>query len=225
MGPASRHSDIASRSFDFDRQPPITPTDGGRLDATLANVPHGLCMFDAERRLVLSNSRYGEMYRLPPDLLVPGTPLERIIAYRQQIGNAPVDFPGYATHEGIQFKQEGNSLFQFKLQDGRTIRVNHLKLDDGGYVATHEDITDAVRSEDRFRSIFDAVSEGIFIIDAADGTFIEVNQPGCIMLGYSASELNGRDIEVLSSGIAPYARDEMASWIKRAAATGQPQRF
>jgi PAS domain-containing protein len=117
-----------------------------RLDAALANMPHGLCMFDADRRLVLNNSRYAEMYSLPPNLLVPGTSLESIIAYRNQIGNAPLDFPGYASHDGIEFKQEGNSLFEFMLEDGRTIRVNHLVLKDGGYVATHEDITKAVLS-------------------------------------------------------------------------------
>ena len=61
-----------------------------RLGAALANVPHGLCMFDADRCLILSNARYGEMYKLPPDLLVAGTPLAEIIAYRRQFGNAPL---------------------------------------------------------------------------------------------------------------------------------------
>ena len=161
----------------YDQQTPLRHVEDERLDAALANVPHGLCMFDADRRLRLSNSRYGEMYSLPPELLLPGTPLARIVAYRDRIGNAPVNFPAYASHDGINFRKEGNSLFEFRLQDGRTIRINHLVLKGGGYVATHEDVTDAVRSEARFRSIFDAVSEGIFILDAASATFIEVNKP------------------------------------------------
>ena len=156
---------------------------------------------------------------------MPGTPLEDILEYRRAIGNAPVDFPGYASHQGIQFKREGNSLFEFKLEDGRTIRVNHLVLKDGGYVATHEDVTAAVRSEDRFRSIFNSISEGIFILDAATGTFIEVNQPGCLMLGRKADELIGRDFEALSSGVPPYTLVEASQWMKKAAASGQPQRF
>ena len=183
-------------------------------------------MFDADKCLLLSNARYGEMYRLPPELLAPGTPLAEIIAYRREIGNAPLDFPSYATHDGIDFNKEGNSLFEFMLQDGRTIRINHRVLKSGGYVATHEDVTDAVRSEDRFRSIFNAVSEGIFILDATTATFIEVNQPGCLMLGYAAEELIGKDIAALSSNVAPFTRAGLVAWITKAAvATGEPQRF
>jgi PAS domain S-box-containing protein len=207
-------------------QPAAGPVDDERFDATLANVPHGLCMFDADKRLVLSNARYGEMYRLPPELLVPGTPLAKIIAYRREIGNAPVNFPSYATHDGIDFNKEGNSLFEFMLADGRTIRINHRVLRNGGYIATHEDVTAAIHSADRFRSIFNAVSEGIFILDAATATFIEVNEPGCLMLGYAAEELIGRDIAALSSDPAPFAREGLVAWLaKAAAATGEAQRF
>jgi PAS domain S-box-containing protein len=202
-----------------------TPAQDWRLDAALANMPHGLCIFDADRRLTLCNSRYAEMYRLPPELLVPGTALESIIAYRHKIGNGPVDFPNYASHDGIEFKQEGNSIFHIRLEDGRTIRLNHLVLKGGGYVATHEDITETVRSEERFRSIFDAVSEGIFILDPTTRTILEVNEPGSLMLGCSAEELVGREMQALSSGVPPYTQNEAAEWIARAAASGRPQRF
>jgi diguanylate cyclase (GGDEF)-like protein len=120
-----------------------------RLDAALTNMPHGLCMFDADKRLVLSNSRYAEMYNLPPALVVPGTPLQDIIEYRQQIGNAPRNFPNYVTHDGVEFRVGNNSLFEFALEDGRKVRLNHLALRGGGYVATHEDVTEAMRAETR----------------------------------------------------------------------------
>jgi PAS domain S-box-containing protein len=216
------------RGGSYDRatkQPRVGHVEGERLHATLANVPHGLCMFDAHRRLVLSNSRYAEMYSLPAELLVPGTSLATIVAYRARIGNAPANFPGYVTHEGIEFNREGNSLFEFMLQDGRTIRINHLALNDGGYIATHEDVTEAVRSEARFHSIFDAVSEGIFILDAATASLTGANQAGCAMLGYLPGELSGRDVEVLASGAGAYTREALVEWIKRALASGQPQRF
>src|SRR5258707_9354759 len=90
-------------SPDLERQPPVGRVEDERFGAALANVPSGLCMFDADKRLIVSNARYGEMYNLPPDFLVPGTSLAKIIAYRQAIGNAPADFPSYATHDGIDF--------------------------------------------------------------------------------------------------------------------------
>jgi signal transduction histidine kinase len=113
------------------------------LQGMLVNMPHGLCIFDSEKRLVLSNARYAEMYNLPPNVVRPGATLQSIIDYRHQIGNAPKDFPNYVTHEGLAWKEEGNNVFEFALEDGRAIRVNHLALIGGGYVATHEDMTNA----------------------------------------------------------------------------------
>jgi PAS domain S-box-containing protein len=80
-------------------------------------------------------------------------------------------------------------------------------------------------SEDRFRSIFGAISEGIFILDAATGIFIDVNGPGALMFGYTPDELVGRDIQALSfSDEAPYTQREAADWIDKTA-SGHMQRF
>ena len=120
-----------------------------QLNAALANMPHGLCMFDANNRLVLCNSRYAELYKLPPHLVRPGTPLEDIVGYRHRIGNAPLDFPNYVTHEGLGFEFGSNSVFEIALEDGRTVRLNHLALRGGGYVATHEDVSENTRAKKR----------------------------------------------------------------------------
>jgi signal transduction histidine kinase len=113
-----------------------------RLQGMLANTPHGLCMFDADKCLVLCNARYAELYALPPSLLRPGTPLQKIVDYRQEVGTAPRNFPNYVTHDGVSWKKDGNSVFDVALEDGRTIRLNHLALAGGGYVATHEDMSE-----------------------------------------------------------------------------------
>jgi diguanylate cyclase (GGDEF)-like protein len=120
-----------------------------RLKAALASVPHGICMFDGEKRLVFSNVRYAEMYRLPLHLVTPGTPLQSIFDYRLSIGNAPQDFPNYVTHHGLDSTTGGTLMFEFPLADGRTIRINHLSVEGGSYIASHEDISDAVDAERR----------------------------------------------------------------------------
>ncbi|MGH6922587.1 MAG: putative bifunctional diguanylate cyclase/phosphodiesterase [Propylenella sp.] len=124
-----------------------------RLEATLTNMPHGLCMFDAEKRLVMCNARYAELYGLPPHIAKSGTSLQAIIDYRRSLGNAPLEFPNYATHDGIDFTEGNNNIFEFKLEDGRTIRINHLPLSGGGYVATHEDVSEAVRAQSRLKHL------------------------------------------------------------------------
>jgi len=44
--------------------------------AAAANTPVGLCMFDAERRLVFCNQACADLYYLPEALTRPGTPWE-----------------------------------------------------------------------------------------------------------------------------------------------------
>lgn len=80
-------------------------------------------------------------------------------------------------------------------------------------------------SEDRFRSIIGAISEGIFILDAATGVFTEVNEPGSAMFGYAPDELIGADLRTISSGAEPFTEAEAAVWIDKAEAAGSPQRF
>ena len=80
-------------------------------------------------------------------------------------------------------------------------------------------------SEDRFRSIVGAISEGIFIVDTATKTFVEVNEPGSAMFGYAPGELIGGTLQTLSAGEDERAEAEAAARIERAQASGAPQRF
>ena len=123
-----------------------------RLEGMLANTPHGLCMFDADKCLVVCNARYAELYNLPPSIVRPGTPLQEIVDYREQVGTSPKNFPNYVTHDGVAWKKGGNSVFEVALEDGRTIRLNHLALAGGGYVATHEDMSEVELAASKARA-------------------------------------------------------------------------
>ena len=79
-------------------------------------------------------------------------------------------------------------------------------------------------SEDRFRSIVSAISEGIFIADAETGAFVEVNPPGGDMFGYDRRELLGQGLGALSSGETPFTAAEAVQRFRHASA-GAPQRF
>lgn len=70
----------------------------------------------------------------------------------------------------------------------------------GAVTALHE-------SNNRFRVIFDAVIDGIFLTDPATSRVIEVNAAGCTMFGYDKAELIGLDIAMLSSGIHPFTQE------------------
>ena len=114
-----------------------------RLEAAVAHMAEGLCMFDADRRLVISNRAYAEIYGLPPELVAPGTNHADIVAYRLAHGMEPFE-PGndfQKRHEVLinQFKPASEIV---QLRNGRIIRIAHQSLPIGGWVATHLDITE-----------------------------------------------------------------------------------
>ena len=122
-----------------------------RFDAALTNIPHGVCMFDAEKRLILCNAGYSALYALPSELTMAGTPLQRILDYRAAVGSAPIEMESY-----FDVADEAKAAGQARstrvgLRDGRTVRIAHNPMSGGGYVATHEDITQAVRAEEQIR--------------------------------------------------------------------------
>jgi diguanylate cyclase (GGDEF)-like protein len=126
-----------------------------RLQAAVANMAEGLCMFDAERRLVISNQQYAEIYGLPPQLVMPGTPHAEIVAYRLAHGMEPFE-PGSdfeARHEEL-IKELKPASEIVQLKNGRIIRIAHQSLPIGGWVATHLDITEQKQRETQLTERF-----------------------------------------------------------------------
>ena len=52
-----------------------------RLDIALENMTQGLCLFDSTMRVILSNRRHGKIFRLPPELVVPGVSIHDQISH------------------------------------------------------------------------------------------------------------------------------------------------
>lgn len=119
-----------------------------RFSFALENMTHGLCMFDAKKRLVICNDHFAKMYRLPPELTKLGTSHDVIIAYRVEHGIFAGEKSAAAVKEKLsalgQLPADKSSTRIDKLSDGRLIRVTRQPMDEGGWVATHEDITDSL---------------------------------------------------------------------------------
>ncbi len=122
-----------------------------RLDTAINHMGEGLCMFDAEKRLVVCNDRYAKMYRLPPELLVPGTAHCEIITHRIANGILKGETSNVAATQVLATLNalpagEISSRVD-ELADGRLICVTRQPMPGGGWVATHRDVTEQRRSE------------------------------------------------------------------------------
>jgi PAS domain-containing protein len=116
-----------------------------RFDAAIVHMPYGVCLFDEGRRMILCNPTYMRMYDLPQEMTLPGTPLAEILQYRVRLGNAPVDLEHYVRITTELTASGRDAAFQVLLADGRTVQIRHNVIAGGSYVATHEDVTDALR--------------------------------------------------------------------------------
>ena len=101
------------------------------LDTALKNMSQGLCMFDADERLVIANARYAEMYGLTPEQVKPGTTLRQILEYRIAIGAYTGSAPG-GLHQRAARCRAGKNHRHQDPHAGRRARLRHLALADGG---------------------------------------------------------------------------------------------
>jgi len=120
-----------------------------RFNAAVTNMTQGLAMFSASGALLVCNPRYADLYGLPEHLRWPGTTLHEIVAFRLKAGCGPADPDAFQSQHVSRAARGEASVYTLSLQDGRTMRISHQPLAGGGWVTTHEDVTQAIRAEAR----------------------------------------------------------------------------
>ena len=97
------------------------------LQTALEHMNQGLCMFDKEQRLVVSNRRYAEMFGIAPGFMRPGITGRQIAEHRVAIGQ----YPG--THsqkyiegwlDSVAISRSSKTLLEF--ENGRVYSVSHV---------------------------------------------------------------------------------------------------
>jgi diguanylate cyclase (GGDEF)-like protein/PAS domain S-box-containing protein len=173
-----------------------------RFRAALDNMPHGVSMYDRHGRFVVSNDRYLEMYGIAPEAARMGTPLHKLIAHRMALDGTvgdPHDLAsGLLARLALGKPVPARSL----LADGRTISITNQPMADGGFVATHEDITGRQRAERELQStkkFLDTVIENIpmplVVKDAQTQKFVFVNHAYEEFIGRPRDALIGKTVE------------------------------
>ncbi len=72
------------------------------------------------------------------------------------------------------------------------------------------------RSEESYRSIFEAAEDCLFVHDGDTGAILDVNPKACEVYGYGRDELLAIDVGRLSSGEPPYTLEHAVALIERA---------
>jgi diguanylate cyclase (GGDEF)-like protein/PAS domain S-box-containing protein len=171
------------------------------LNATLANMPHGICMFGADRKLVLANDLYSTMYGLNPKDVNPGTTLPQILEARVAAGCCPKDKQKYISDRVSEAFQPEPGYVVNELQDGRTFAVSRRAMRDGGSVAVHQDITAHLHAERELseakqflNSIIENIPIAVVVKDANTRKFVLVNRAFEVMLKVPRVEALGKTV-------------------------------
>ena len=119
------------------------------LDTALNNLPQGVAMFDSDARLVFCNRRYLEMYGLSKETAAQGCSVLDLLIHCKQIGTFS-DEPNDYVVRLMEFMAEGKAFSnESQLSDGRVFLIANTPIADGGWLATHEDVTERQRAQEQ----------------------------------------------------------------------------
>ena len=119
------------------------------LEVTLSSMNQGLSMFDAAGKLVIWNRHYSDLYGIGPDLLRPGTSLVVLLEARRK-SDGLEDDPQVIVAKQIAELAKGRILHsKFRLAKGTIISTVISPMEGGGWVSTHEDITEREEAAQR----------------------------------------------------------------------------
>ncbi len=105
-----------------------------RLRDAIETIPEAFVLWDADNRLVLCNSNFQTLHRLPDSSVEPGVPYEDVVAagrkhvIRTKLAEGDPSVPGART-------------FEAQLDDGHWLQISERRTKDGGYVSVGTDIT------------------------------------------------------------------------------------
>jgi diguanylate cyclase (GGDEF)-like protein len=141
---------LATSEATLSKQASELQSSNAKVEAALTNMSQGLVMFDSSDRLVVCNQRYLDMYGLSPEIIRPGCTLREAVEHRVATGSLFAgDIDQYIADIMAAVRQGTTFSKITSLRDGRIISIVNHPIADGGWVATHEDVTDQKRAEER----------------------------------------------------------------------------
>jgi diguanylate cyclase (GGDEF)-like protein/PAS domain S-box-containing protein len=219
-----------------------------QLETALDNMRQALLMFDRHGRLVVVNRRYREMYQLSAAQAKPGRSLRELLQARAVAGTFAGDIDDYIKER--QARPEHVRSRAFTLPDGRTIAVTDRLMETGGWVSTHDDITEQREAENkltaaraeaeraeaearaahaRLRDAFEVVPEALALFDSEDRYILWNDRYAQLYADHEVTLRPGLSFEeMLHAGLArgqyPEALGREEEWLKqRLAMHAKPQ--
>ena len=180
-----------------------------RHEAVFNAVAQGICCYDPEDRVILSNRRFAEIYRLAPEQIRPGATLREIVELRVAAGTCETAADDYLSFCVANHFTKEAIVWQTALSDGRLLQMRREPMPGGGCVVTYDDITElkaaraAANERLSLQALIDRLPDNLWVKDV-NSRFVIANQVTATRMGIAGpAELAGKtDLELLSPEIA-----------------------
>jgi len=180
-----------------------------RHEAVFNAVAQGICCYDPEDRVILSNRRFAEIYRLAPEQICPGATLREIVELRVAAGTCETAADDYLSFCVANHFTKEAIVWQTALSDGRLLQMRREPMPGGGCVVTYDDITElkaaraAANERLSLQALIDRLPDNLWVKDV-NSRFVIANQVTATRMGIAGpAELAGKtDLELLSPEIA-----------------------
>ena len=120
-----------------------------KFEDALRNLPQGLSMFDGRDRLIAFNRQWLDAYELSPEDVRIGMNFRGVFARQEAVR----DLDAYLADLKDRLAKSEQTSNTVQFPDGRVIYISYGRRESGGWVATHEDITERKASEDRIERL------------------------------------------------------------------------
>ncbi|MTI43731.1 two-component system cell cycle sensor histidine kinase PleC [Roseibium hamelinense] len=114
-----------------------------RLRDAIETISEAFVLWNAKNELVICNSNYQALHKLPQDAIKPGTPYQDVMAAATNTELAP---------HPVKISQRGDApegSYEAQLEDGRWLQISERRTKDGGFVSVGTDITALKQHEEK----------------------------------------------------------------------------
>ncbi len=143
-----------------------------QVRTAIDSMAQGLCMFDASERLVVCNAQYYKMYELTSDDAQPGATLSEVLEKRVAKGTFSRDPQEYRKEFLTAVGLGRTIVHEVKSKGGHLLLVTNHPMKGGGWIGTHEDITERRQAEQQ-RTAMQHQEERRAVIENAIAAFRE----------------------------------------------------
>lgn len=113
-----------------------------RLKDAIENISEAFVLWDADNKLVMSNSKYQQFHNLPASACMPGTSYETVAkAAKEPAIRHRISTEKNSRGKNGDKKRDSGETFEVRLEDGKWLHINERRTKDGGFVSVGTDIT------------------------------------------------------------------------------------